>query len=55
MIDMSFSQPWKQLEQLKEELEQYKIGLSEHPHAIVANKCDLQKVEDNLELLKEKN
>lgn len=54
VIDLSLSQPWEQLEQLKEELEQHKIGLSQRPHAIVANKCDLPKAEDNLEILKEK-
>lgn len=42
VIDLSVDEPWTQLEHLKYELEQYKPGLSERPHAIVGNKMDLE-------------
>lgn len=42
VIDMSVEEPWSQLDLLKFELEQYKTGLSERPHAVVGNKMDLE-------------
>ncbi|KAL4235149.1 GTPase of the mitochondrial inner membrane that associates with the large ribosomal subunit [Mactra antiquata] len=42
VIDLSIEEPWTQLEHLKYELEQYKPGLSERPHAIIGNKMDLE-------------
>lgn len=41
LVDLSLPEPWTQLEDLQHELDQYKEGLSERPHAIVANKVDL--------------
>ncbi|EHB07481.1 GTP-binding protein 5 [Heterocephalus glaber] len=41
VVDLSVPEPWTQFEHLKYELEKYKEGLSEKPHAIVANKIDL--------------
>lgn len=53
VIDLSCDSPLEQLELLKYELEQYKKGLSSRPHAIVANKCDLEDVtEEKLEFIK---
>ena len=48
IIDISLDKAWKQLEDLKFELEQFKKGLSKRPHAIVANKYDNESVEKNL-------
>ncbi|XP_049632332.1 mitochondrial ribosome-associated GTPase 2 [Suncus etruscus] len=41
VLDLSVPSPWTQLADLKFELEQYAEGLSQRPHAIVANKIDL--------------
>ncbi|XP_024605972.1 mitochondrial ribosome-associated GTPase 2 isoform X3 [Neophocaena asiaeorientalis asiaeorientalis] len=41
VLDLSVPEPWTQLDDLKYELEQYREGLSERPHAVVANKVDL--------------
>ena len=48
VIDLSVSEPWKQLEALKYELEQYQEGLSERPHAVIGNKMDLEVARENL-------
>lgn len=53
VIDLSQDEPWKQLEALKYELEQYKAGLSKRPHAIVANKLDSEQSEKNLIAMRE--
>lgn len=54
VIDLSTESPLDQLECLKYELEQYKKGLSQRPHAIVANKCDLgENIEEQLNILKD--
>lgn len=54
VIDLSAESPLGQLECLKYELEKYKKGLSERPHAVVANKCDLdQNIEEQLNVLKD--
>lgn len=56
VIDLSTEEPWSQLELLKFELEQYKTGLSERPHAVVGNKMDLEISRQNfLELQKRTN
>ena len=52
VIDLSGHKCWTQLSALKNELEQYQKGLSERPHAIIANKIDLPWAKKNLELLK---
>ncbi|CAH1791867.1 unnamed protein product [Owenia fusiformis] len=52
VIDLSVDEPWTQLDNLKYELEQYSEGLSERRHAIIGNKIDLKKSQDNFELLK---
>lgn len=49
VIDLSLSEPWIQLEQLKDHLESHRPGLSARLHAVVANKCDLPQAEANLE------
>lgn len=54
VIDLSSESPLEQLECLKYELEQYRKGLSKRPHAIVANKCDLeQNTEEQIAILKD--
>jgi GTP-binding protein len=53
VIDLAAEKPWTQLEDLKYELEQYKPGLSERPHAIVGNKIDVEGAEERLQGLQE--
>uniref|UniRef100_A0A8C3JSY6 Mitochondrial ribosome-associated GTPase 2 n=1 Tax=Calidris pygmaea TaxID=425635 RepID=A0A8C3JSY6_9CHAR len=53
VVDLSVSQPWTQLQDLKYELEQYKKGLSERPRVVIGNKIDLAQSRINLPLLKE--
>ncbi|NXT23366.1 MTG2 GTPase, partial [Syrrhaptes paradoxus] len=53
VVDLSVSQPWIQLQDLKYELEQYKRGLSERPCVVIGNKIDLAESKINLPLLKE--
>ncbi|CAC5396703.1 obgE [Mytilus coruscus] len=48
VIDLSVSEPWTQLNDLKHELDQYKPGLSARPHAVIGNKIDLPGAKDNL-------
>ncbi|XP_034979887.2 mitochondrial ribosome-associated GTPase 2 [Zootoca vivipara] len=54
VLDLSVSEPWTQLQDLKYELEQYDEGLSKRPHAIIGNKFDLPQSKSNLSLLKER-
>ena len=51
VIDLSVTEPWRQLDSLKFELDQYQRGLSERPHAVVANKLDLPRCQENLKEL----
>ncbi|NXN97806.1 MTG2 GTPase, partial [Rhinopomastus cyanomelas] len=53
VVDLSVSQPWVQLQDLKYELEQYQKGLSERPCVVIGNKIDLAESRINLPLLKE--
>ncbi|GFY47088.1 mitochondrial ribosome-associated GTPase 2 [Trichonephila inaurata madagascariensis] len=53
VIDVSIDSPVEQLNCLKYELEQYQKGLSSRPHAIVANKCDLEGCNEKVEELKQ--
>jgi len=53
VLDMSVEKPWKQLNDLKEELEHFKPGLSERPHAVVGNKMDLMQSQESLELMEQ--
>ncbi|XP_033625733.1 mitochondrial ribosome-associated GTPase 2-like [Asterias rubens] len=53
VLDLSAKEPWTQLYDLQYELEQYKEGLSQRPHAILANKIDLPEAEEKLALLRE--
>lgn len=53
VVDLSVSQPWIQLQDLKYELEQYKKGLSTRPCVVIGNKIDLAESRINLPLLKE--
>ncbi|XP_038606376.1 mitochondrial ribosome-associated GTPase 2 [Tachyglossus aculeatus] len=51
VVDLSTSEPWTQLEDLKYELEKYEEGLSKRPHAIIGNKIDLPQSKANFSLL----
>ncbi|XP_041375708.1 mitochondrial ribosome-associated GTPase 2-like [Gigantopelta aegis] len=51
VIDLSLDKPWTQFEDLRFELECYKAGLSQRPHAIIGNKIDLPVAKSNLSLL----
>lgn len=53
VIDVSESEPWRQLESLRYELEQYKPGLSRRPNAIIGNKCDHIGSEINIQSLRD--
>ncbi|XP_038070256.1 mitochondrial ribosome-associated GTPase 2-like isoform X2 [Patiria miniata] len=53
VLDLSAQEPWTQLSDLQYELEQYQEGLSQRPHAVVANKIDLPEAAENLRLLRE--
>ena len=53
VLDLSADDPWMQFNALRYELEMYEEGLSQKPHAIVANKIDLSMAERNLVKLKE--
>ncbi|XP_046896912.1 mitochondrial ribosome-associated GTPase 2 isoform X1 [Hypomesus transpacificus] len=52
VLDLASPEPWTQLHQLRYELNQYEPGLSNRPHAIVANKMDLPGARCNLEALR---
>ncbi|XP_056589720.1 mitochondrial ribosome-associated GTPase 2 isoform X2 [Triplophysa dalaica] len=52
VLDMSSAEPWKQLQQLCFELDQYKMHLSQRSSAIVANKMDLPDALNNLRSLR---
>jgi len=54
VIDLSYPEPWEQLDALKYELEQYSPGLSTRPHAILGNKIDLPEAQVNFEALQER-
>lgn len=51
VVDLAVPEPWTQVEDLKYELEKYEQGLSERPHAVVANKIDLPQARANLPTL----
>ncbi len=53
VVDVSESSANETLGVLKGELEAYKEGLSSRPHAIVANKMDLDESEENFEAFRE--
>ena len=53
VLDMGEDEPWRQLEQLKFELDAYKPGLSSRPSAVIANKMDLEESEGRLLQLRE--
>ena len=53
VLDLSDDAPWRQLDELRYELEQYQPGLSSRPHAVVANKSDLPMAAENLRRLRE--
>ncbi|XP_062970688.1 mitochondrial ribosome-associated GTPase 2 [Cynocephalus volans] len=48
VVDLSLPEPWTQIEDLKYELKKYEDGLSERPHAVIANKIDLPQARANL-------
>ncbi|XP_064640460.1 mitochondrial ribosome-associated GTPase 2-like isoform X2 [Lineus longissimus] len=53
VIDLAAEKPWTQLDDLKYELEQYRPGLSERPHAIIGNKIDVEGAAERLKELQE--
>ncbi|XP_011929717.1 PREDICTED: mitochondrial ribosome-associated GTPase 2 [Cercocebus atys] len=53
VVDLSQPEPWTQVDDLKYELEMYEEGLSERPHAIIANKIDLPEARANLSQLRD--
>nr|XP_008251740.2 mitochondrial ribosome-associated GTPase 2 isoform X2 [Oryctolagus cuniculus]XP_008251742.2 mitochondrial ribosome-associated GTPase 2 isoform X2 [Oryctolagus cuniculus]XP_008251743.2 mitochondrial ribosome-associated GTPase 2 isoform X2 [Oryctolagus cuniculus] len=52
LVDLSLPEPWTQVEDLQHELDRYKEGLSQRPHAIVANKVDLPEAKARLPQLR---
>lgn len=52
VIDVSLSEPWKQLEALRYELEQFRPGLSKRPNCIIASKYDSDEWQENLNSLR---
>nr|CAG4641903.1 EOG090X0ACU [Eurycercus lamellatus] len=52
IVDTSMPAPWKQLEVLRYELEQYNSELLTRPSAVLANKMDIKHSESNLDELK---
>ncbi|XP_029177291.1 mitochondrial ribosome-associated GTPase 2 isoform X2 [Nylanderia fulva] len=52
ILDITQDEPWKSLEILKYEINQFNERLSNRPHIVVANKIDLPDAEINLQLLK---
>ncbi len=53
VLDLSVENPLEQLEDLRDELNQYEEGLADKPHAIVANKVDLPSSDVKLKDLQE--
>lgn len=53
VIDVSLSNAIEQLEILKEELEKFRPGLANKPHAIIANKIDFPSSNEQVALLRE--
>ena len=53
VIDLGQPDPVEQFETLRFELEQYSAGLSQRPHAVIANKIDLPGAIDSVERLRE--
>ncbi|XP_055964051.1 mitochondrial ribosome-associated GTPase 2 [Sorex fumeus] len=51
VLDLSVPEPWTQLTDLQAELEQYARGLSQRPHAVIANKIDLPQARARLPAL----
>lgn len=54
ILDLTLDEPWQAFETLRYEISQFNKNLNDRPFLIVANKLDLLKAEENLELLKEK-
>lgn len=53
IIDASEDEPWKYLDVLNYELEQFSSSLNKRPKLIVANKIDLPLANENVEQLKQ--
>lgn len=53
IIDASEDEPWKYLDVLNYELEQFSTTLNQRPKLVVANKIDLPHANENLEQLKQ--
>jgi GTP-binding protein len=49
VIDMSGPAPWEDLQILMDELEAYKVGMTQRPSMVVANKADQEKARENLQ------
>ncbi|XP_034950603.1 mitochondrial ribosome-associated GTPase 2 [Chelonus insularis] len=54
IIDLSEDSPWKQLDILRYEIEQFNPKLNERPSLLIANKIDLPKAQENLKVLQER-
>ncbi|XP_035731873.1 mitochondrial ribosome-associated GTPase 2-like isoform X1 [Vespa mandarinia] len=54
VIDLSLDEPWQALEILSYEINQFNKNLNNRSFIVVANKMDLPKAKENLQLLKEK-
>lgn len=52
ILDVTVDEPWRALETLKYEINQFNQRLNDRPHIIIANKMDLPNAEINLQLLK---
>ncbi|XP_067006920.1 mitochondrial ribosome-associated GTPase 2 isoform X3 [Anabrus simplex] len=52
IVDLSSDEPWKQVETLRYELNQFSPELAQRPQIIVANKLDLPEAEENLPLFR---
>ncbi len=58
VIDMAGSdarEPWKDYEILRQELHNYGPHLTEKPHIIIANKCDLPEFAENIKIFRKKH
>lgn len=52
ILDITVDEPWRALEILKYEINQFNEKLDDRPQIVVANKMDLSNAENNLQLLK---
>lgn len=53
IIDLSIDEPWRHLQTLQYELEQFSKNLLSRPQIVIGNKIDLEQSKGNLEVLRE--